>query len=93
MAVAVPPAPVQVRVYEVETEGETLPLPVAPPEGPPLLTEQLVALLAFHDSVVDWPLATDAGIAEKELIVGGTAMPLTLTVTLGESCRLLELSK
>ncbi len=55
--------------------GETLPLPVAPPEGPPLLTLQVVALLAAQERVVDWPEVIVAGLAANEAIAGAAPPP------------------
>ncbi len=43
-----------------------------------MLTEQLAALLALHESVLDWPLVIEAGLAAKDAIVGAGAVTVTV---------------
>lgn len=78
-----PPAPVQVTAYVVVRLGVTVTEPLvwlaAKPEP-----VQLVALVDDQDSVVVFPVAIAAGLAESVTV--GAVMVLTNTVT--ESCAL-----
>jgi hypothetical protein len=79
--VAVPPAPVQLSVYDV---FEVSPVRTSVPERPlaPLQPPVAVQLLAFVDDqlrVEDPPLTTDAGAAVSDTV--GNVAGLTVTVT------------
>ncbi len=67
--VAVPPLPVQARVYVVGAVGETdwVPLVLLVPVQPPLAV-QLVAFVLLQVRVVDWPVVTLAGVAVRERV-------------------------
>jgi hypothetical protein len=67
-AFAVPPGPVARAVYVVELPGDTLRLPEGStvPIPPSIVT--LVAFLAFHESVDDWPFSMVEGEAESEIV-------------------------
>lgn len=79
--VAVPPAPVQLSVYEVlavsplRTSDPVVPLaPLQPP-----VAVQLLAFVVDQFSVEDPPLATDVGVAVSDTV--GMGAGLTVTVT------------
>ena len=73
LLLTIPPGPVQDSVYVVAAEGESksLPLSALAPFQPPDAV-QVVAFLADHVSVEDWPLTIEVGLAES-VTVGTSA--------------------
>ncbi|MFH1145609.1 MAG: hypothetical protein V1707_01445 [bacterium] len=81
-AVAVPPAPLAVMVYEMETVGLTVAAPDGPPTDPiPLSSHQDVASEEFQDNTEDWPLEMELGEEDKEIDGGVEAGAIFVTVT------------
>jgi hypothetical protein len=71
LAVAVPPAPIAVMVYEVVTVGETLMEPLAPTAPMPGSISQEVAFVELHVRIDDRPYRMLPGAAEIDTVGGG----------------------
>jgi hypothetical protein len=71
LAVAMPPAPIAVMVYEVVTVGDTLIDPLGPTAPMPGSISQEVAFVELHIRVADCPYRMLTGSAVIDTVGGG----------------------
>lgn len=94
VCVAVPPAPVQLSVYDVLTVSPlrtSVPVRLLAPLQPPVAV-QLVAFVADQFSVEDPPLTTDAGVAVSDTVGNGAGLTVTVTDCAAEVPPLVQVS-
>jgi len=83
IAVAAPPAPLQLKTYTVVCDGETLTLPDTPAATNPVPI-QVVALVLENVSVAEAPALIEDGLAERVAVGTGVEEPVVAVRVTGE---------
>jgi hypothetical protein len=94
VCVAVPPAPVQLNVYEVLAVSPlrtSVPVRLLAPLQPPVAV-QLLAFVVDQLRVEDPPLTTEAGVAVSDTVGSGAGLTVTVTDCAAEEPPLVQVS-